>query len=882
MFGKKKDQDAAATTPAESKAKAAASKPATEAAAAAPAAKASKAKNSKRKATLAKGGPGVFAKHVEKMVTVGTLGAMGFLIYSGFSAPGYDPSAVPEKLERDAKDLLTQISQDHWAEIAADPERQIKHDFATQVAEARKPTDPNLYNNGVWDPKPQGVFEKRGDPQLFPPEQLVVKSVSGALAVEVPIEAVDPYEDWDDAEPIRPKQKKTRGNNRGAAGMGGGEGAGYAGGGAGAGYGSGEAGYAGGMAGGMAGPNAPKPKRYLRADNNRGVLIGGMAGGVAGGMGMSGYGGGEGGGYAGGMAGGMGMDAGAGMMAGPGGGVGAGAPAIRNGLNARNKDRLPKIKVGSRATVFNAITALVPHKKMVDEFLAQFEESGSFIPARDMPAYLSFELQRVDVTADPTRPVADKEWLTISDASKQINLPRTDLWAARQFVPGMERPLSRPLPDVIDRNAVALGLTMPIPPMLIQDYRQFSKHPAINWVWDTKRLVTRRPKKVVDPDANNHLLPGSRQRPGGMMGGAGGAGGMYGGGGGYGGEGGYAGGMAGGMYGAGGYGGEAGYAGGMGGYGGGMGSYGGEGGMYGGGGYGGGEGGGYGGGMGMGMGMGMSPSAPQPEFKMVRCYDFLSQRDLSKVFRYRIRLIMRDPNYPEIASIPRPAPNSLEDKVWARVAPLITKEDQAVKADPKAMRTPRFTDWSEPSPPARAELPANILAGDVEFDGPKSFTVEGQTVSLTVKEPRGNVVATTMDWTTGAMFAYESDVRRGSVLVEKADVELIVPSSRLVKIKKDQPIDTRSTIVDIRGGKPLAGDSRDDPLKDIGEMMILKRDGSVHVTNEFDDMFLYRLYRFADEHEMAEKMSAGAAGGGAGMGAGYGGGGYGAGGMGAP
>ncbi|MEZ6078872.1 MAG: hypothetical protein R3C56_25305 [Pirellulaceae bacterium] len=36
-------------------------------------------------------------------------------------------------------------------------------------------------------------------------------------------------------------------------------------------------------------------------------------------------------------------------------------------------------------------------------------------------------------------------------------------------------------------------------------------------------------------------------------------------------------------------------------------------------------------------------------------------------------------------------------------------------------------------------------------------------------------------------------------------------------------------------------------------MLILNRDGSVTVTNEFDDTFLYRMYTFADEHEAAEK-----------------------------
>lgn len=47
------------------------------------------------------------------------------------------------------------------------------------------------------------------------------------------------------------------------------------------------------------------------------------------------------------------------------------------------------------------------------------------------------------------------------------------------------------------------------------------------------------------------------------------------------------------------------------------------------------------------------------------------------------------------------------------------------------------------------------------------------------------------------MFAAESDVRRGSVLTIKDDIEFVVPSSKLVKIKKDERIDVRATVVDM-------------------------------------------------------------------------------------
>ncbi|HRC44964.1 MAG TPA: hypothetical protein PLT27_13000, partial [Nitrospira sp.] len=257
----------------------------------------------------------------------------------------------------------------------------------------------------------------------------------------------------------------------------------------------------------------------------------------------------------------------------------------------------------------------------------------------------------------------------------------------------------------------------------------------------------------------------------------------------------------------------------------------------------------------MGGGMGMS-AATQPEYKMVRCYDMLNPaRDYAKVYRYRIRLLMRDPNYPDDGRLPRPAPNTLTDEAWARVAPLIAKEDAEVKANPSFMRTLRKTAWSEPSPPARVEIPIEVFAGDVEFEGPRTFETDGKAFTLTVSEPTASVVATVMDSSTGARLAMQRDVRRGSVLTDKADLELIVPSTGLVKIDKDKQVDARATIVDIRGGKPLAGNSRDDPLSDIGEMLILNRDGSMSVATEFDDTFLVRMYTFADEHEQAEKSS---------------------------
>ena len=366
-----------------------------------------------------------------------------------------------------------------------------------------------------------------------------------------------------------------------------------------------------------------------------GMGAGGMG---AGGMGAGGMGGMEGGmgGMEGGMGmGGMGMGRG-GMGAGGMGGMAGGAAGGAGGSLGANKNTGPKNKIASQGAIFVAATALVKHKEMFEDFERNLKNSGDYNMGRDVPVYLSFEVQRVDVSQNPNREVQEKEWKTVSDGGKQYAMRKN--WATKP-------PLGRPVPEVIDVNARHPGITMPIPPVLIKDYRDFCKHPAIDWVWDSKRLIAppKRNDQKKDDEGDEDILPG-QTAGGGAAGGGMGMGGMGGRG-----MGGMGMGMEGGMGGMEGM--EGGYGGMEGGYGGMEGGYGGMEGGYGGmeGGYGGMEGGMGGmGGMGMGgMGGATMSAGPQPEFKMLRFYDMLTPQDVGKTYRYRVRLIMRDPNYPK-------------------------------------------------------------------------------------------------------------------------------------------------------------------------------------------------------------------------------------------
>jgi hypothetical protein len=783
-------------------------------------------KAKKSKASSGKSGPNFFAAHIEKLMLGLVVAAAGYVVYDGISRKGYPADREPTALNQSAGQVLQQISEDHWPAIEA--EREVKHNFKGSADIARRPTNADLYSIDVLDPQPGGVLEKRGDPKLLAPEQLVAQCVSGAIAIEVPNETPDPLDAFENAERIKARGGRNPSGNR-------------------------RPNENTGAADDEDEDKIKPPARRLLSKYDLGAPIGAMAAGMGmGGEGMGGMGmgamGGMGGEAMGGM-GGMGMGSrGSGGM-----GVGEGAPGTGAGGGLGNdRDRGPKTKIASQGSIFVAATALVQHKQMAEEFERQFKDSGDYNLMRDMPAYLSFEIQRVDVTQDPTRAVQEQEWKTVSDGVKQFALRKN--WAIKP-------PLGRPVPEVIDRNARHPGLTMPIPPLLVKDYRVFCKHPAIDWAWDAKMLVAPSRPRDKPKEGDDDVLPG--QGASGM-----GAAGMGMGGMGMGGMGGDMGmGGKGGDMGMGGMGAEGGMGGSEGGYGMGMGM---GGGME--GGYGGGEGMGMGmgmgdmgmGGMGMGsgmggMGMGGMSAGPQPEFKMLRFYDMLTQLDVGKAFRYRVRLIMRDPNYPERDVknerdyLPAPQPSSLQPEVFARVSEIRKKDEAAYETDKKARRTMLKTEWSEPSQPVRISARYDAYAG-LGYD-----PAANPRPSAVIAEAAANIVATVTDLANGVTYARNFiDARRGSVLNsgKKEIVEFVVPASRVIK-KRELAFASNSLVCDMRGGEELgASNKRDgDPLAASGEVMVLLGDGTVQITNDIDDSFEYRLYTFADEHETAQRST---------------------------
>ncbi len=835
MFGKKdKDASATAEKPVKEKpVKAKKEKPIKEKAAKAP-------KVKKAKVITGQAGPNFFAAHVEKVVLAVAVGLTGYLVYAGFATPGYQKDRSHTGLKSSAEDAIRKISEDHWEEIA--PTRIYNHNFKALAEEARRGTNYDKYQIDSFDPGARGVYDKRGDPTILPPEQIVAKCLVGAFVSEVPAETPDPFDKVDNAERIRARGQKDNSNN--------------------------------------AKNNRNKDEeeeeekakatftRRLSSKYDLGAPVG-----TNGSSGESGGYGGYGGGEDMGMGSGMGKMGGGGGMMGSGGmgSGGAGGNQADGKLGDPNKDRRPKTRLSSQTQVVVAATALVRHKEMVEEYDKLYANTGDYIVTRDRPFYLSYEVQRVDVTKDPNREINEDEWKTITDGAKQFLYIRKN-WIA---------PMKRVLPEIADRNAVHPGLTMPLPPLLVRDYRDACKHPSIAWAWDAKPLFT--PRRQEKKEDDTEVLPGNAASGGaadssgmGSMGGKMG-GGMMGGDMGYGGMGGGYGDMGGGGYGGGydmgdgggGYGGgydmggeDGGYGGmgmmgmGSGGYGGGY-DMGGDGGM------------GYGGGGGYGGSSMGPPNAPQPEYKMLRFYDILTAADMGKKFRYRVRLVMRDPNYPEriidprrnpkqldVPSVPEPNPSSLKPEVFARIAALKKVDDAAFEKDKKQQRTLLKSPWSAPSDPVWVEGKAKAYTG-LPYDKTaqqKGTSVTGDTANVVV-----SVVDTSVDSKTktsiGITLARAFVAARGMVLnsIKKEELEFVVPYTKVVKKKEVSSFVSNVTVVDMRGGEKLDASSSDDPMLTRGEVMLLMPDGSLSFTNDLDDSFTYRMYTFADEHEQADK-----------------------------
>lgn len=793
--------------------------------------------------------------HVEKLVFGGIALLAGLLMYIGFNAKPSIGTESPEALKTTASKVSNDIKVDHWETIKEEEGRIIKPVFLDLSRKAMREIPSELYPS----PRPAAdAYAKRGDPVLTAPLDLEVKYFYGAIARTLPTGKEDPLEKLEDAKkPDPPKQPKGRGagmmgmsgegsmpsgggmGEGGMSGYGGSGGSGYGGGG----YGSGMGGY-GGETTTVAG------LRKLAFGYDLGFKMN-----MAAGAGMAG---GYGGGYM----------SGGGMQS---GGLQGGGPESESGGSGSGLGMSPKPIAAKKniplTTGMVMVTALAPHQEMEAAYKSEFYKVAGYMEGRDTPNYQGFEAQRVEI--DPNKPdkeIAESDWKP---------LPKTSPVEFKEFI---KKFLPGSCVEVHQSTWTDPNISMPIPPILLEDYKKYASHSKV-------------PTLEKGESDTDEVTPAGMSGYGGGMGG-------YGGGSGYGGmgesgsgftEGGSGSGYPGGMGGSGeemggGYpGGSGGGKGSMGGSGsgamgsggypgGGSGSsgYGGSG--YGSSGYGGS---GYGGSGGTGMTMMEMPKKlPSTKFKLIRFYDYTATA--GKVYRYRVRLLMYDSNYPEWAQF-KPDGSKLTQVALKRVhlqeqnepkekpeAKPATSSTTATFVPPTKRTSRRESPWSEPSKPILTVKPVSVYTARKEDGSSYPEVVQvyfDPAQSLSV--PRKEEFKRTDEVATGLVF--------GTVLSKKTPVEVIHPITHVIKALKD--IQAKFvTVIELKGASTtLSVSNPKDILKTGFEVVSFDPGtGQVVISREFDNFTNFHMYANPDSPAVGP-LGGGLGGGGAAAGGGMGG-----------
>lgn len=470
------------------------------------------------------------------------------------------------------------------------------------------------------------------------------------------------------------------------------------------------------------------------------------------------------------------------------------------------------------------VVAKVPIREQLKRYQDVFEKAKmGFDMARDMPQYKGFLVQRAEVV--PGKEIQEADWkpVPVYDAQHQsivankplhpsamaISIMNQLYAAAASFWAGMS-------PDVIDPRYSDYVLTSPLPPLVGRDWGSEASHPDFPSLAETPPLEQEMPTVAptataksetpgnadVSPFSNAAAAgtqPGEMPAMGPRMGPGMGPG-M-----------GYGPGMGPGM----GYGPGAGF--------GRMGGEEGRGGM------------GYGPGMGPGMmGPGMmgaeggrgsysgpmggganSPRTSLPkgvDFLLLRFFDYTVEP--GKRYRYRVSLVLADPNY------------AMPENV---LAPAVLDRQHKESVDAKGQKRPRpdfrrIEGWSDPSPVVGIPLAGGAKLVDVK---PPSAEKIGDEPAVTLlvnsfdKDSEGNAIQAAIK---------RENVHRGDVVNFVEDAEYVVAVPPSIDTHPGFKFATGITLIDARGGEK-AGKNLAMP----SQVLLMGPSGNLYVRQELDD-----------------------------------------------
>ena len=529
--------------------------------------------------------------HVEKLVFGLIAGIACVVMYLGFNTKPFPSEKTPEKLQEQAMQVSRGLKENHNEVIMKEEGRKVDPIYAKSALNTRIIKDPIAHASNPMGASKTNTSSKRGDPSLLAPKHLEASYFYGAVARLSTIP--DPLDKLEDAKKPEEKVKPENNQERSFKGKGGSSSMGSAG----SGSGSGGVGFEG--EGGMAGSS----------------------------MGMMGSGGGS--------------DP---LMAGqrrlsPMYDLGYkfgmrtfpetnAATSMFEAANSTKPDTAVKKPV-AMALGLVCVTALAPHEEMEDDYKKQFYEVVGYTVGRDTPNYVGFEAQRAEVSAaNPDKEIAETDWVALPKAGPATFKDQL------KVLQGTANEVH--LPDWVDPN-----ISMPIPPILLTDYRKYATNSVLAELELEKGALGT--GSATGYSGGSSMGMGMSSGSGGSMGeGESGSGSSAPGAGSMGMPGSGSMGMAGGMA----KGGKS--------SGGSMGSSGSFA----------GSGGGFDGGGTTNVVMDMPKQLPSTKYKLVRFYDV--NPPAGKVFKYRVRLLMYDSNHPEWAMF-KPAASTLNSEALKRV-----------------------------------------------------------------------------------------------------------------------------------------------------------------------------------------------------------------------
>ena len=148
---------------------------------------------------------------------------------------------------------------------------------------------------------------------------------------------------------------------------------------------------------------------------------------------------------------------------------------------------------------FVAVTALAPHAELEKIYKAELQEAPGYLEGRDTPNYVGIEVQRVEIVAEnANRELEDSDWKPLPKASNE---------EYRKIV----KSLIGTCQEVQNTEWTEPNISMPIPPVLLNDFRKFASHPEVP-------LSTVEPDEESTESDDESNLAGSGGSSSGMMG----------------------------------------------------------------------------------------------------------------------------------------------------------------------------------------------------------------------------------------------------------------------------------------------------------------------------------------------------------------------------